>query len=249
MNAVPGTLQEGGAVFASTRWSVVLLAAQNESPEAAQAALAEICRAYWPPLYTFLRRRGHAPANAQDLVQAFFVNLLEQNSLSRVDREKGRLRTYLLGSLQHFLANEHDRATALKRGGGRQIVPLDEHFEEAEAAVRTSGDADASASYDHTWAATLLDRAWEQLRANMAAEGKEAWLNTLKPLLLGGADPLPSQEELADQLRLNASTLRTALQRLRQRYRETLRAEVARTVSSTAEIDDEVRYLYRVLVS
>ena len=249
MNAVPGTLQEGGAVFASTHWSVVVRAAQNESPEAAQAALAEICQSYWPPLYTFLRRRGHSPANAQDLVQAFFVSLLEQNSLSRVDREKGRLRTFLLGSLQNFLANEHDRASALKRGGGRQIISLEEHFEEAEAALRTSGDADASSSYDHTWAATLLDRAWQQLHASLVAEGKERWINAVKPLLLGGAEQPPSQEQLAAELGLHPSTLRTALQRLRQRYRETLRAEVARTVSDAAEVDEEVRYLYRVLIS
>ena len=249
MNAVPGTLQGGGAVFASTHWSVVLRAAQDESPQAAQAALAEICQSYWPPLYTFLRRRGHPPANAQDLVQAFFVSLLEQNSLARVNREKGQLRTFLLCSLQHFLANEHDRVTALKRGGGQQIVSLSEHYEEAEAALRTSGDADASTSYDHTWAATLLARAWEQLHAALVAEGKEEWINAVQPLLVGGAETPPNQEQLAAKLGLHPSTLRTALQRLRQRYRETLRAEVARTVSDTAEVDDEVRYLYRVLIS
>ena len=249
MNAVPGTLQEGGAIFASTHWSVVLLAAQNESPEAAQAALATICQSYWPPLYTFLRRRGHSPANAQDLVQAFFVNLLEQNSFSHVNRDKGKLRTFLLGSLQHFSANEQDRANALKRGGGQQIVPLDEHYAEAEAAVRTVGDADATVSYDRTWAATLLDQAWECLRTAMATEGKEAWLNEIKPLLLGGPEPTPTQEQVAARLNLHPSTLRTALQRLRQRYRETLRAEVARTVCDASEIDEEVRYLHRVLIS
>ena len=135
MKAVPGTLQDGGAAFATTHWSVVLLAAQNESPEAAQAALTTICQAYWPPLYTFLRRRGNPPANAQDLVQAFFANLLEQNSLSRVQRDKGRLRTFLLSALQHFLANEHDRTQTQKRGGGQQIISLEEHFEEAEASL------------------------------------------------------------------------------------------------------------------
>ena len=249
MNMVPGTLQEGGAVFASTHWSVVLLAAQSQSPEAAQAALTTICQAYWPPLYTFLRRRGQSPANAQDLVQAFFVNLLEQNSLRHVDRDKGRLRTFLLGSLQHFLANEHDRASALKRGGGRQIVSLEEHFEEAEVSLLMTGDADAASSYDRTWAATLLDRAWEQLEAALTAEGKAQWLNEVKPLLVGGAEAPPSQEQLAAKLNLHPSTLRTALQRLRQRFREILRAEVARTVSTVTEIDEEVRYLCRVLMT
>ncbi len=248
MNAVPGTLQEGGAVFATTHWSVVLLAAQDESPEAAQAALSKICQAYWPPLYTFLRRRGHPPANAQDLVQAFFANLLEQNSLSRVQREKGRLRTFLLSALQHFLANEHDRAQTQKRGGGQQIISLEEHFEEAEASLVMSGD-DQTESYDRNWAATLLDRAWEQLHGAMKAEGKERFLNEVKPLIWGGEQAPPNQEELAAKLNVHPSTLRTSLQRLRQRFRETLRAEVARTVSTSAEIDEELRYVCRVLTS
>ena len=248
MNAVPGTLQEGGAAFATTHWSVVLLAAQNESPEAARAALSTICQAYWPPLYTFLRRRGHPPANAQDLVQAFFANLLEKNSLSRVQRDKGRLRTFLLSALQHFLANEHDRTQTQKRGGGQQIVSLEEHFEEAEGSLLASGD-DQTASYDRTWAATLLDRAWEQLHAAMKAEGKENWLNEVKPLIWGGAEAPPNQEQLAAKLNVHPSTLRTSLQRLRQRFRETLRAEVARTVSAAAEIDEELRYICRVLTS
>jgi RNA polymerase sigma factor (sigma-70 family) len=249
MNAIPGTLQEGGAVFASTHWSVVLLAAQDEAPEAAQAALGALCQSYWPPLYTFLRRRGYAPADAQDLVQGFFVSLLEQNSLRSANREKGRLRAFLLGSLQHYLANEHDRARALKRGGGQQIVSLDEHFEMAEAALGMHDDADPAASYDRAWAVTLLDRAWEHLRAACAAEGKERWLNEVKPLLMGGLAPPPNQEQLAAKLNMHPSTLRTALQRLRQRYREALRGEVARTVSGQAEIDEEVTYLYRVLIS
>ena len=248
MNAVPGTLQEGGAVFATTHWSVVLLAAQNDSPEAARAALGTICQAYWPPLYTFLRRRGQSPANAQDLVQAFFVNLLEQNSLSRVQRDKGRLRTYLLSALQHFLANEHDRTQTQKRGGGQQIISLDEHFEEAEASLVIRGDANET-YYDQNWAAILLDRAWEHLQEAMRAEGKEHWFNEVKPLLWGGVEAPPNQEQLAAKLNVHPSTLRTSLQRLRQRLRETLRAEVARTVSTTAEIDEELRYVCRVLTS
>ena len=248
MNAVPGTLQEGGAVFATTHWSVVLLAAQNDSPQAAQAALSTICQSYWPPLYTFLRRRGHPPANAQDLVQAFFAQLLAQHSLRRVQRDKGRLRTFLLGALQHFLANEHDRAQTQKRGGGQPILSLEEHFEEAEASLLLSGE-DQTASYDRNWAATLLDRAWEQLHAAMKAEGKEQWLNEVKPLIWGGAQAPPRQEQLAAKLQVHPSTLRTSLQRLRQRFRETLRAEVARTVSTAEEIDEELRYVCRVLTS
>jgi RNA polymerase sigma-70 factor (ECF subfamily) len=248
MKAVPGTLQEGGAVFATTHWSVVLLAAQNESPEAAQMALGKICQAYWPPLYTFVRRRGHPPANAQDLVQAFFVNLLKHNSLSRVERDRGRLRTFLLSSLQHFMANEYDRTQTQKRGGGEQIISLDEHFDEAEAAMVARGN-DPTASYDRNWATTLLDRAWDQLQTAMKAEGKEGFINEVKPLIWGGAETPPNQELIAVKLNLHPSTLRTSLQRLRQRFREILRAEVGRTVSTAAEIDEELRYLCHVLTS
>ena len=135
MKAIPGTLQEGGASFQTTHWTVVLQAQEPESTQVGQEALSVFCDAYWPPLYAFLRHRGHSSAEAQDLTQGFFAHLLERNTLSRADREKGRLRTFLLGSLQNFLANEYDRARALKRGGGRQIISLEEHLPEAEAAM------------------------------------------------------------------------------------------------------------------
>ena len=234
---VPGTLQEGGAPFQTTHWTVVLLAAQSESPEAAQAALTRFCQEYWPPLYAFLRRRGHHSSDAQDLTQAFFAHLLEQKTLSRASREKGRLRTFLLGSLQHFLANEYDRAQALKRGGGKQIISMDEHLAEAEAAVLVS-DADDTSCYDQARAPTLVTRAWETLQHAFAAEGKAQWLEELKPFVVGGTATPPSQEEVAARLGLPISTLRTHLQRLRQRYRDTLRAEVARRVSEPAETDE-----------
>ena len=172
VKAIPGTLQEGGAPFRSTHWSVVLLAAQSESPEAAEQAMTRFCHDYWPPLYAFLRRRGHPSADAQDLTQAFFASLLEHKSLGRATREKGRLRTFLLGSLQHFLANEYDRAQMLKRGGGQQIVSLDDHLVEAEAAVSAGGGSDADGDYDQAWAVTLARRAWERLHAAFADEGK-----------------------------------------------------------------------------
>src|SRR6266849_3609056 len=120
MKPIPGTLQEGGAAFLTTHWTLVLRARQTQSEISAQKALSNFCEAYWPPLYSFLRHRGHASPEAQDLVQGFFAHLLEQNTLSRADQEKGRLRTFLLGSLQNFLFNEYDRAHAVKRGGGKQ---------------------------------------------------------------------------------------------------------------------------------
>ena len=249
MKGVPGTLQEGGAAFASTHWSIVLLAAQSQSPEAARQATAAFCQDYWPPLYTFLRRRGHPPGDAQDFTQAFFVHLLTKNTLERADRNKGRLRTFLLGALQHFLANEHDRAQTLKRGGGQQFVPLDEHFAEAEESVAASdGPGGESAAYDRHWAATLIESVWERLHTELAAEGKERWLEELRPYLIGGETSL-NQEQSAARLGVPVGTLRTALHRLRLRYRQTLRAEVARTVDGEAEIDEELRYLYGVLAA
>ena len=246
---IPGTLQEGGAPFHTTHWTVVLQASQRESPTAARNALARFCQDYWPPLYAFLRRRGHPSADAQDLAQGFFAHLLEQDTLSRADRGKGRLRTFLLGSLQHFLANEYDRAHALKRGGGQQIVSMDDQLAQAEAAIVASAQVDPAAMFDQTWAMTLVTRAWDHLHQSFAAEGKRELLEALKPFMVGGASAPPPQEEVAARLNMPVSTLRTSLQRLRERYRDALRLEVARTVSDSSEIDEELHYLYRLLMA
>ena len=249
VSGVPGTLQEGGAPFLSTHWTVVLLAARSQSEEAARTALTDLCQTYWPPLYTFLRRRGRSSSDAQDLTQAFFAHLLEQKTLTRATPERGQLRTFLLGSLQHFLANEYDRARALKRGGGQQIVSMNDHLVEAEAALGPVDREDESEGYDRQWAANLVSLAWEQLHRAMVAEGKAELIGALKPFVVGGAAPLPNQEDMADALKMPIATFRNALFRLRQRYREVVRAEVARTVDSVAEVDGEMRYLLRVLLS
>ena len=242
-------MQEGGAAFASTHWSVVLLTAQSQSPEAAQAAMARFCQSYWPPLYTFLRRRGRSPGDAQDLTQAFFAHLLEQNTLARASREKGRLRTFLLGSLQHFLSNERAHQQALKRGGGQQMVSLDDHLVEAEAAMLGPAPLDAAVGYDRQWAASLVSRAWDQLHRDMVAEGQEKLFGTLKPFVIGGSAAPPDQAQTASQMQMPISTFRNSLRRLRLRYRESLRAEIARTVSNVSEIEEEMQYLFRLLVS
>jgi DNA-directed RNA polymerase specialized sigma24 family protein len=173
---VPGTLQEGGASFQTTHWTLVLRAGQTESTKSAQQALSDFCEAYWPPLYAFLRHRGYPSADAQDLAQAFFAHLLEQNTLSRADQEKGRLRTFLLGSLQNFLANVHDRARALKRGGGRELISFDEHLPEAEAAMFATAHLDDVSCYDVTWAANVVTQAWKHLQEALVAKGKGQWL-------------------------------------------------------------------------
>lgn len=169
--------------------------------------------------------------------------------MSRACREQGRLRTFLLGSLQHFMAKDYHRAHALKRGGGQQIVSLDDHLVEAEAAARTDTEADETGWYDQTWAAALTRRAWERLQETFSQENKASLFAELKPFLSAGAGPAPSQEEAAARLQLPVATLRTHLHRMRQRYREILRAEVAQTVSSPGEVDEEMQYLYRILTA
>jgi DNA-directed RNA polymerase specialized sigma24 family protein len=227
MKPIPGTLQEGGAGFQTTHWTLVLRARQTQSEISAQKALSNFCAAYWPPLYAFVRRRGHASPEAQDLVQGFFAKLLEQNILSRADQEKGRLRTFLLGSLENFLCNEYDWAHRLKRGGGHRIVSIDEHLPEAEA--------------------SMMDTA--HLSDVFEAEGKAEWLEVLRPFVDGSGRTPPNQEEAAKKIGVPIATLRTWLSRLRRRYREALRREVASTVSDPADVDQELHYLHQILTA
>src|ERR1700757_1825624 len=172
MKPIPGTLQEGGAAFQTTHWTLVLRARESDPTETARKALSNFCEASLPPLYTFLRLRGHASPEAQDLVQGFFAHLLEQNTLSRADQEKGRLRTFLLGSLQNFLCNEYDRSRALKRGGGHKIVSIEEHLPEAEASMMDTMHLSDSAAYDLVWASNVVKRAWQRLEKEFETEGK-----------------------------------------------------------------------------
>ena len=249
MKPIPGTLQEGGASFQTTHWTLVLRARETQSEKSAQKALSNFCEAYWPPLYAFVRHRGHASPEAQDLVQGFFAHLLEQNTLGRADQEKGKLRTFLLGSLQNFLFNEYDRAHALKRGGGHQIVSIDDHFLEAEASMMGTMHLSDSAAYDLVWASNIVRRAWQYLESAFEAEGKEEWFEILRPFVAGGSKTPLNQEEAAAKLGVPIATLRTWLSRLRQRYREVLRMEVASTVSDPADVDQELHYLYQILTT
>jgi len=246
---VPGTLQEGGASFQTTHWTLILRAGQSESTESTQKALSDFCEAYWPPLYAFLRHRGYSSADAQDVVQGFFAHMLEQNTLSRADQEKGRLRTFLLTSLKYFVMDEHDRARTLKRGGGRPILSFDEHLPEVEAAMSATAHLNDVNCYDLAWALDIAARAWQRLHDAFAAEGKAQWLDDLKPFVAGASTPPPNQEEVATRLGVPVATLRTWLSRLRQRYRDSLRMEVASTVSSAADVDEELHYLHRILMS
>src|ERR1700751_933024 len=249
MKPIPGTLQEGGAAFQTTHWTMVLQAGEAQSDSLAQKALSNFGEAYWPPLYAFVRHRGHASPEAQDLVQGFFAHVIEQNTLSRADREKGKLRTFLLGSFQNYLFNEYDRARTLKRGGGKQILSIDEHLPEAEASMMQTMHLTDSAAYDLVWASNIVKRAWQHLESAFEVEGKKEWLEVLRPFVAGGGKTPLSQEEAAEKLGVPIATLRTWLSRLRQRYREALRTEVASTVSDPAEVDQELHYLYQILTA
>ena len=169
--------------------------------------------------------------------------------MGRADREKGRLRTFLLGSLENFLYNEYDRARALKRGGGRQILSIEEHLPEAESAMLATIHLSDAACYDLVWASNIVSRAWKNLQSQFETEGKAEWLEELRPFVAGGGVRPPSQEEAAARLGVPIATLRTWLSRLRQRFRESLRAEVGGTVSDPADIDGEVRHLYEILMA
>ena len=228
---------------------MVLRAREPDSAESARQALSGFCEAYWPPLYSFLRHRGYPSADAQDLVQGFFAHLLEQNTLTSADQQKGRLRTFLLGSLQNFLFNEYDRARALKRGGGRQIVSIEEYLPEAEAAMLATSHLSDARCYDLVWASNIVSRAWRNLQNAFVSEGKAEWLEELRPFVAGGSVTAPNQEEAAARLGVPIATLRTWLSRLRQRYRESLRTEVASTVSNPADVDQELHHLYQILMA
>jgi len=241
-------LQEGGAAFQTTHWTVVLRASETESTQSAQA-LATFCEAYWPPLYAFLRRRGYSPPDAQDLVQGFFAYVLAKETLSRADREKGRLRTFLLTSLQNFLMHERDRSQTKKRGGGHQIVSIDEHSVEVEASMMDTAHLSDSRCYDLVWASNTMKRAWQHLENAFEAEGKEEQFEVLRPFVSGGGSTPPKQEEAAEKLGVPIATLRTWLSRVRQRYREALRTEVASTVSNPVDVDQELRYLCQILTA
>ena len=196
-----------------------------------------------------LLRPGHV-VRAND--RRFLVPLghcVWREQRGRADREKGRLRTFLLGALQNYLANEYDRVHTLKRGGGQQIVSMDDGLVAAEAAIVASQGLDDTGTYDQAWVATLVSRAWQRLEAEFVNEGKAQTLAELRPFLLGGTATLPSQEEVAARLGISFVTFRTILRRARQRYRDSLREKVARTLADPAQADEELRYLYRLMLT
>jgi len=232
--------------FTTTHWSVVL-EAQGESPAAVEA-LEKLCRTYWRPLYGFVRRQGVEPEEAKDLTQGFFALLLERRGLKKVRQEHGRLRSYLLKSLKHFLIDERNRAMAIKRGKGQSLIPLDAVSERERIGFEPSETLAADQIYERRWALSVLDQVLARLRKEYRATGPTSagLFDQLEKSLTDEPDR-PSPADTAEELGMTVSAVRQASYRLRQRYRQVLREEVAHTVMLPGDIDDEVRHLIAVL--
>ena len=234
-------------VFATTHWSLVLSAGRNDTTRA-RDALAGLCKTYWPALHAYVRRRGFPPADAEDLTQEFFARLLEHNWIARADARKGRFRSFLLTALKRFLADEWDRSRAQKRGGGRRPVPLDSAAGGSGDAADPAGGLDADLVYDRHWALALLERTMARLRAEFTQVGKASQFEHLKGFLTTDRKEV-SCTEAAKAAGLSEGAARVAAHRLRKRYRELFREEIARTVAEPGEVDAELRHLIAVLAS
>ena len=244
LTAIGGDAHRGAAAFTTTHWSVVL-EAQGESP-AAQEALEKLCRIYWRPIYGFVRRQGIRPEEAEDLTQGFFAQLLERRSLSAVRKEKGRLRSYLLGALKYFLADEQRRAMAIKRGKGQRLIPLEDLRADEGIEMEPADPVTAEMIYERRWALTVLEHVLARLKDEYRAAGNAALFDSLKQLLPDEPGS-PSQAEIAAYLGMTENSVRQAFYRFRQRYQLLLREEIAHTVATPGDIEDELRHLIAVL--
>jgi RNA polymerase sigma-70 factor (ECF subfamily) len=237
---------QNGAAFTTTHWSVVLVA-QGPS-RAAEEALEKLCRTYWRPIYGFLRRQGVQPEEAKDLTQGFFALLLERRDLDAVRKEKGRLRSYLLTSLKHFLTNEHNRAMAIKRGEGQRLIPLENLHERERVGFEPADTLAADRIYERRWALALLDQVLARLGDEYRAAGPaSAGLFDRLQKSLTDEPGRPSLADTAREFGMTESAVRQAFYRLRQRYRQLLREEIAHTVMGPGDIEDELRHLIVVL--
>jgi RNA polymerase sigma factor (sigma-70 family) len=243
-NNSAGVSQKGVVRFTTTHWSVVLKA-QSESP-AAQEALEKLCHIYWRPIYSFMRRHGTTPEEAEDVTQAFFADLLEHNSLTAVRKEKGRFRSYLLGALKYFLADQRRRVTAIKRGKGQRLIPFEELSAGERIEMEPTDPVTAEQIYERRWASTVLERVLDLLKNEYVAAGNAALFDSLKQLL-PDEPGAPSQADIAGQLGMTANAVRQAFHRFRQRYQSLLREEIAHTVATPGDIEDELRHLIAVV--
>jgi RNA polymerase sigma factor (sigma-70 family) len=244
LTATGGNALHGPVAFTTTHWSVVL-EAQGESP-AAQEAMEKLCRTYWRPIYGFVRRQGVGPEEAQDLTQGFFALLLERRDLDAVRKEKGRLRSYLLTSVKHFLTNERNRAMAIKRGQGQQLIPLEDLRERERVGFERAETLPADQIYERRWALSVLEQVLARLRDEYQAGGNIQLFDRLQKSLTDEPDR-PSPADIAREFGMTEGAVRQASYRLRQRYRQLLREEIAHTVMLPGDIEDELRHLIVVL--
>jgi len=239
---VPGTGARGPTAFATTHWSLIVRAADAGTADG-RAALAELCRIYWYPLYGFARRRGLAPADAEDLTQGFLADLLAREAVAQADAARGRFRTFLLNSFDHYRSHERARAQAAKRGGGEAVVSLDVmHAAEGRFRDEPATTESPEKVYDRKWAMSLIEVTLAAVRLEYAANGKAAWFDELKAALWCGRGEI-AYAEIARRLDSTEGAVKVAVHRLRQRFGERFRAEVAQTVVDPAEVDDEIRHL------
>jgi len=243
---MPNTVNNPQRVFLTTRWTEVLQAAQTSAPGGA-AALENLCRKYWYPLYAYVRREGISSHDAQDLTQSFFARFLEKNYLAQVDPARGKFRSFLLASLKHFLANEWDRLRAQKRGGGAQIISLNEQSAEARYLLEPRDETTAEKIFERRWALTILEEVLARLERECADAGKGDQFRALKDHMMADSDA--PQSELARRLNMTPAAVKVAIHRLRKRYRALLREEIAQTVSAPSEVDTELRHLIAVIAA
>ncbi len=234
----------GQRLFATTHWSVVLAAANGEAPEAA-AALERLCRTYWYPLYAYVRREGHSAADAEDLTQEFFARLLSGRSLTQVAPEKGRFRSFLLAAMRHFLSDQWDWAHTVKRGGRAEILSLDAQEAEERYRFEPVDRMDAERIYERRWAMTLLEQALKRLREESVSAGKVEIFDRLRGFVAGDNEITCAQ--IAADLELSEAAVKSAIHRLRQRYRTLVREEIAHTVAEPGGVEEEIRYLINVI--
>ena len=235
----------GQPAFVTTHWSVVLAAGRNDTTRAREA-LARLCQTYWYPLYACARRRGNSPHDAQDLTQAFFAHLLERRSLADANPARGRFRSFLLTAMNHFLIHQWNKARAKKRGGGGQAISLDLAAAEERFDLEPADSASPDKLFDREWALTLLQEVLNRLEAEFRREGKHELFDALKQTLTGSRESQP-YAELAAGLGLNEGAVKVAVHRLRKRYRELIRAEIARTLDRSRDIEEEMRHLFSAL--
>jgi RNA polymerase sigma factor (sigma-70 family) len=235
---------QGYAIFSTTNWSVVL-EAQGQSP-AAREALEKLCRTYWRPVYSFIRREGTGAEEAEDLTQAFFALLLHRRNFDAVRKEKGRLRSYLLTSLKHFLVSEHRRAVTVKRGKGQQLVPLEELTKTERSDMEPADRLTAERIYERRWALTLMEEVLRRLKDEYYTASNGELFESLKQLL-PDEPGAPSRTEIASKLGMTDNALRQAFHRFRNRYQTLLREEISHTVAIASDVEDELRHLISVL--